>query len=323
MKLIDLEKYPAITIQCHDNPDADTIASGYALYRYYKSKGIHVRLLYSGANTITKSNLLIFIQELHIPIEYLAPEYIERVSGVLLTVDCQYGCGNVTRIPADAVAVIDHHPQENLALENFTIESDLGSCATLVWRMLLEACFDVSRFSDISMALYYGLYSDTNQFSELFATMDLEMRNSLQYDKALLNRLRSSNISLAELEIAGVAMLRYYYDEDYRFGVIKAQPCDPNILGLISDFLLQVDAIDTCVVFNEINEGFKFSVRSSTAEVDASVLAQFLAEGVGTGGGKVDKAGGFISHRMYSQKTSFRNSESFFRERMRDFHMSR
>ena len=32
MKLSDLAAYNPITVQCHDNPDADALASGYALY---------------------------------------------------------------------------------------------------------------------------------------------------------------------------------------------------------------------------------------------------------------------------------------------------
>ena len=34
MKLAELEKYNPITIQCHDNPDADALASGFGLYSY-------------------------------------------------------------------------------------------------------------------------------------------------------------------------------------------------------------------------------------------------------------------------------------------------
>lgn len=36
MKLEELVKYNPITIQCHDNPDADAIAAGYALCRYFE-----------------------------------------------------------------------------------------------------------------------------------------------------------------------------------------------------------------------------------------------------------------------------------------------
>ena len=45
MKLNDLLKFNDIVIQCHDNPDADALASGYALY-WYLTKKERVRALY-------------------------------------------------------------------------------------------------------------------------------------------------------------------------------------------------------------------------------------------------------------------------------------
>lgn len=39
MTLEDLLGYKDIVIQCHDDPDADAIASGYALLKYLESKG--------------------------------------------------------------------------------------------------------------------------------------------------------------------------------------------------------------------------------------------------------------------------------------------
>ena len=39
MKLRELLEFNQIIVQCHDNPDADAIASGYALFRYLKDNG--------------------------------------------------------------------------------------------------------------------------------------------------------------------------------------------------------------------------------------------------------------------------------------------
>ena len=36
MRLSELLDYNDIVIQCHDNPDADALASGYALFWYFK-----------------------------------------------------------------------------------------------------------------------------------------------------------------------------------------------------------------------------------------------------------------------------------------------
>lgn len=274
MRLSDLEQYDKITIQCHDNPDADTLASGYGLYCYFKSKGKDVRMVYSGRNRIQKSNLCLMVDKLKLPVEYLGAdnENTVEVEGLLVTVDCQYGSGNVTGLRARNVAIIDHHQLEKEAISKCIINTSLGSCATLVWKLLLEEGFDVDSDMYLGTALYYGLYTDTSQFSELYNPLDMDMREAVNADKALITLFRNSNISLKELEIAGIALIRYSYNDDYEFAVIKAQPCDPNILGLISDFLLQVDAIKTCAVFNEVNDGYKFSVRSCIREVNASEL---------------------------------------------------
>jgi len=319
MRLSDLEKYRTITIQCHDNPDADTIAAGYALLSYFQDKHCEVRLIYSGRNKISKANLKMMIDKLEIPIQFIPPHPSKRVEGLLLMVDCQYGAGNVTCFEADHVAVIDHHLAETEEVEYRRIDSRIGSCATLVWDMLREEQYPVDEDIALGTALYYGLYTDTNQFSELFNPLDMEMREKLTVNKRLINQFRNSNLSLKELEIAGVALLRYSYNEDYHFAVIKAQPCDPNVLGLISDFLIQVAEIDTCVVYNEINDGFKFSVRSCVREVNANELAIYLSETIGSGGGHYEKAGGFISMKLYDKLYPLLHSEAYFTNRMIEY----
>lgn len=321
MRLQDLLKYEPITIQCHDNPDADALASGYGLYCYFKSKGHEVKLVYSGRNQIQKSNLCLMVEKLHLPVQYVKPEGGERlhVDGLLLTVDCQYGAGNVTGLTGDEIAIIDHHQVEISDVELSIINPNLGSCATLVWKLLTEEGFAIDDENWLGTALYYGLYTDTNQFSELYNPLDMDMREAVPFDKSLITLFRNSNLSLKELEIAGIAMIRYSYNDDYEFAVIKSQPCDPNILGLISDFLLQVDIIKTCVVFNEVGDGYKFSVRSCVKEVNASELAAYLAEGIGSGGGHYEKAGGFISMKLYEEKYPTLHSEGYFNNRMTQY----
>ncbi len=318
MRLSELGAYSRITIQCHDNPDADTLASGYGLFCYFQSKGRYVRLVYSGRNQIQKSNLRLMVEKLRLPIEYIAVNLGEtvQVDGLLITVDCQYGAGNVTGISCENVAVIDHHQPEGSSVPMGIISPNMGSCSTLVWKLLQEEGFDIGSVEHLGTALYYGLYTDTNQFSELYNPLDMDMRESLKVDMGLITLFRNSNLSLKELEIAGIALIRYSYNDDYEFAVIKAQPCDPNILGLISDFLLQVDAIKTCVVFNETGDGYKFSVRSCVKEVNANELALFLAHDMGSGGGHFEKAGGFISLRLYEEKYPTMHTEAYFNSRM-------
>lgn len=318
MMLEEITKYKKVTIQCHDNPDADAIASGFALYTYLKEAGIDVTLMYSGKMKIQKDNLKIMVEELDIPIEY-REDHKEMIEGLLITVDCQYGAKNVTKFAAEDVMIIDHHNYEVEDIEKVYIVSNYGSCSTVVWQLLNEVDFDYSKYPTVQTALYYGLYSDTVQFVNAMDPVDRDMQDSLKYDTELFHRLLNSNISLRELEIAGVAMIRTVINKELHFAVVKAEPCDPNILGLISDFVLQVSEIDMCVVFNILPHGIKFSVRTCVKECRADHVANFISKEIGSGGGHTHKAGGFIGLTDYEKVYGDFDQITYFSNKLKEY----
>jgi len=296
MKLTDLLEYNEIWIQCHDNPDPDALASGYALYEYFRENGKEVHLIYSGKNRIKKANLQLMIDRLQIPVEYV-DENVQKRNGLLITVDCCYGEGNVTKLSADKIAIIDHHQNETKE-ELAEINPTLGSCATLVWKMMREAGYSFAHKNNICSALYYGLLTDTGNFAELHHPVDRDMMDALEYEKTMISMFCNCNISIEDMVIAGKAMINYNYYPEKRCCLIQTEACDPNLLGLISDLTLQVDKFEICIVFNEQSEGYKLSVRSCVREIRANEIASFLTEGVGNGGGHSDKAGGYISKKL-------------------------
>lgn len=295
MQLKDFLKYEHIVIQCHDNPDADALASGYALKWYFEQnhKSKNVKFIYRGRNEIQKSNLLIMVKELEIPIEY-AP-FIAEEPELLITVDCQYGEKNVTKTAAKHVAIIDHHKKAVDTPSGMSnIRSDVGSCSTVVWDMIKSEGFDPNENRLVATALYYGLFSDTNKLSEVSHPLDRDMMDALIYNKSVVTSMVNSNISLDELLITGRAIMNYEYHESNKYLVIEAEPCDPCILGLISDFALETENVDVCLAYYVNQYEVKFSVRSCSKEVYANELAAFLADGLGGGGGHMLKAGGTI-----------------------------
>lgn len=316
MELRNLDGFQEIVIQMHDNPDADAVGSGYALYRYFQSKGKRVRLIYGGRFPISKSNMVLLLREYEIPVEYVteldAPE-------LLLTVDCQYGEGNVQKFPAKQVAMIDHHSTGRQSDEMSEIRSHIVSCSTICYDMLTKAGYDVNQDVKIATALYYGLYMDSNALAEISHPLDRDMIDCLQYDRGFVGRLCHANFSMAEMETAGIAMLRHSYDEKRRLSIVKSKACDPNVLGLIGDFVLQVDCVDICIVFNETPGGYKLSIRSCSQETAANDLAKFLTEGIGNGGGHLDKAGGYISSGQFTEKYGDRTIEGYFYSRIEEY----
>ena len=176
MKLKQLLAFDDIVIQCHDNPDADALSSGYALYWYLTRMGKKPRFIYRGRNKLTKSNLLIMKEELKIPVHY-EPDYDEEPE-LLVTVDCQYGQRNVTASAAKNIAVIDHHQTTVMLPPLSEVRSNIGSCATILWDMIREEGLQPEEDILLSTALYYGLFTDTNKLSEVSHPLDKDMRNS-------------------------------------------------------------------------------------------------------------------------------------------------
>ena len=83
-----------------------------------------------------------------------------------------------------------------------------------------------------------------------------------------------ANLQREDLEIAGEALTHYHYDEEKRFALLHTKPCDPNLLGVISDMVNCVATVDCCVVYNETPIGYKMSVRSAKKNLPASDLAE-------------------------------------------------
>ena len=308
--LRELLAYDEITIQCHDYPDADALASAYAVYTYMIENGKKAQIIYSGNAVISKPNLLKMLVLLEIPAIY---DKDISDTQVLVMVDCQHGQSNVARINASKIYQIDHHEDTENGCDGI-VRSALGSCSTLIWDLLHEVGFRIENYPSLATALYYGLFTDTSSFEEIYHPLDKDMRDQLIYDVSILNTLRFNNLTIDELNIAGLALTRYKTSIDSKFAVFHADECDQNILGFISDLAMQVENVDVCIVYNTLPNGYKLSIRSCTREVMANELARFLA----SGGGHKQKAGGFIPLDRIGSDTI----DKFIWERMVEYYGS-
>ena len=315
MELKDLAKYENIVIQCHDNPDADAIGSGFALQSFLRSRGSDASLVYGGAAAIQKPSLLLMLSELDIHIDHI--EEVPQDTQLLITVDCQRGAGNVKllELPDNAdFAVIDHHSPEIPESEYTIIRPYLASCATLVWDLLNKESYDMD--ARVVNALYYGLFMDTNGMSELRHPLDRDLAE-ISVNIGLIRMLRNSAITSDELDIVAKALSNRKIIGN--IGLFCAEPCDANLLGFASDIAQQVVHMDCCIVYCLQPQGIKLSVRSSTREIMASEIAEFICRGVGSGGGSVEKAGGFMSYARIEEVAAGKSIESFTEERLIEY----
>ncbi|MCR5120988.1 MAG: DHH family phosphoesterase [Ruminococcus sp.] len=311
MTLDELLRFDDIVVQCHNFPDADTVASGFAVYWYLKRNGKNPRLIYSGAKEITKPNLHLMTSALNIPLEYVTEPFAPPQ--LLVTVDCVHGESNVRDFDAENYAVIDHHLiRRTLPFLN-EVRGNYGSCSTVVTEMLRAENIDINCDTNLATALYYGLYTDTGALSEISHPADRNLRDFAKFDKALITMLSNSILSENEMRIAGDALKGCVYDTELKTAVTYTDPCDPNILGIISDFLLQVDTVESCVVYTPAPQGYKISVRSCIDAVKASELSDYITEG--NGGGHALKAGGMVTHEVLGNA----DIHEFINSRIRTF----
>ncbi|MDR1921964.1 MAG: DHH family phosphoesterase [Candidatus Adiutrix sp.] len=314
MKLSDLARYGDIVIQCHDVPDADAIASGFALLRFLESLGAAARLVYSGAGRVTKPNLAWMLRLLDIPLEHV--DELPRCD-LLVTVDCQYGAGNVRKFEAGAFAVLDHHRPEIPEGPMVVIQPALGSCSTLVWNLMRREGFDFAANPAVFTALYYGLFTDTNSLAEMRHPLDRDLSEFMPVDRPVLKKLKNSMLSMGELDIVAETLSSARIIEN--MGLLKSRPCDPNLLGFSSDIAQQVEQFGSCVVYCDVPTGLKLSIRSATREIMANELAAFLTRGVGSGGGGLEKAGGHISGEALAKAFPGAAPDDFLRSRVEDY----
>ncbi|MCL2281807.1 MAG: DHH family phosphoesterase [Fibromonadales bacterium] len=304
MNIRELAKYKNIILQIHNIPDADAVSSAWVLQKYFERHNCKAKIIYGGKIRITKPSLLMFINALNIDVQmvYELPE-----ADLLITVDCQYGAGNVEKFPCKEFAVIDHHVSEIKENDFCEINPALGSCATLIYSMLLREANidDFVKNEKISTALYYGLYTDTNGLAEIRHPFDRDL-TEVYFDRALIKKLKNANLTMPELSIVSSSLKECEIVDN--IGLFRAEPCDPNILGFSSDIAMQVDTLEACVVFSNVNGGIKLSVRSCSREIMANELAAFLCEGFGGGGGNLEKAGGFL-----------KNTEEFLISRLKEY----
>jgi len=306
-----LLRYDDIVIQAHHNPDADAIASGFALCRYLEKNGKKPRFVYAGEREISKPNMLIMLHKLGIQVSHVNNlNENGALPQLLITVDCFHGEENVGCFAAETVIVIDHHriPKGKTVPEHSVIKEHYGSCAAVIYELFREVGYDLNEDQNIATALYYGLYMDTVGLSEISEPMDRELRDTANYNAALIRLLVNTNLTEEELSIIGAALsnCKYYPHPDdsavpddpalpkHQSAYTVADNCDPNLLGIISDTLIQVDMVSDCVVCCPYHTGYKISVRTCTDSVKAPDLAAFITHGYGGGGGHDNKAGGCI-----------------------------
>ena len=301
-----LSGYDKVYIQTHNFPDADAIASACGLKRLIDSFQQPAEIIFFGNNTF-KPNIDNMVNRYRIKMTVIGEGFEIGPNELLFVVDGQYGAGNVIRVEAKNIAVIDHHHEEksiNLLYQD--VQPKIGACTTIIYHLLKQ--YDVQIDTSLATILYFGILMDTDTFTGKMTTLDNEAKTDLEsiYDKKAIDYLRLSSMSFDDLKIYANGILKTERYNQIVFSCIDE--CDDNLLGHISDLFSEIDGVDIVVVYSPRGNGYKLSIRSYHDYITAEEITRELTDGFGSGGGHTNKAGGYIFKERYDKsypKVSF------------------
>ena len=291
-KIVASIKNKHVYLQMHNFPDPDALGSSMGLQYLLNLKGIESTICYSGS--IDRFNTRKMIDIFNIKI--VAIENIKDMTeeDEIILLDTQKGNGNVCECIGKVIVCIDHHPIfEHYNYVYKDIRESVGACATIIASYFYENNYKMPK--DVAAALVYGINVDTAHLTRGVARLDLEMFYNLykDADENHLNYLENNTLSVDDLQeyAKAISSIRLY--ENVSFAK-TGKECSKSLIGVISDFMLNIVDVVFSVVYSVKNEGIRLSVRSDNKNLHAGKIIMEALDGIGTGGGHSIMAGGFV-----------------------------
>ena len=291
-KLIEICKGRHIYIQTHNFPDPDAIASAFGLQNIFKHFDIDSTLCYEGR--IDKLSTKKMTEVFNIKI-FSYDQIRDNMSenDYIVCVDSQKGNGNITDFIGDEIACIDHHPIYVNTEYKYSDIRFVGSCSTIIAKYFKD--LNLTPDKHTASALLYGLKSDTLNFSRGTTILDIDMFKFLypKADNDMLKVLEHNNMELNDLKAYGAAIENIKIYGTIGFACIPFS-CPDALIGIISDFMLELNSVDVTVIYSKREDGYKFSIRSENKNIDAGSVINLALSDIGSGGGHPSMAGGII-----------------------------
>ena len=288
-----LRPFSRIIIQAHDFPDHDAVSSAFAFAELLSHFNIETQLVYNGEiDRISLSNM---IDWLDIPIQHCSQVRLFP-DDKIITIDGCIGEKNVTDLPGEEIAVIDHHtvcPTKKLWFQD--IRKHYGATATIIFEYF--QLFDIELSQRAASALLIGLNIDTANMTRGFCQADLKsfIGLNVRADLPLVNKISRNSLVQYELDNFSDAFKQVTVINGVAT-VLLDKECPKNMLGIIGDFLLAVNEFEVVIVGVKQNGGLQLSFRSECPKVDVGELARVVLSNSrrGFGGGHRHMAGGLI-----------------------------
>ncbi len=281
-----------VYIQTHNFPDPDAIASAYGLQQLLLHRGIGADICYKGK--IDRYNTDKLREMMGIKLLDLEEMPPVREEDEVILVDSQRGNSNIADIPGKQIACIDHHPFNRRFEYCFSdIRPKAGACSSIIASYFFENGIPMSEKA--ATALTFGIRMDTMNLSRGVSKLDVGMIYEMfdLCDEDTIRLLQNSNLYFEDLAAysQAIASIEVYGNVSF---ADTGKDCAEGLIGSISDFMLAIVMVSFSVVYARNSEGIRLSARSKKKSLDAGKILKNALEGIGSGGGHREMAGGFV-----------------------------
>ena len=290
-KLLDILKGDHVYIQTHDYPDPDAIASAYGLQNFLARFGIVSSICFMGASERASVNNA--LKEFNIQVATYEEAVHMKETEKIILVDGQKRNANMTDLPGNEVACIDHHPVFQHVDYPYADIRLVGSCASIITDYYLTA--DIPIPKDVATLLLYGLHIDTNFMTRGVADLDLDIFPKLyrMADQRRLELVEARSLEFSDLKAFGAAINSVQVFGRTGFVGIPFS-CPDALIAQVADFILSLAEVDIAIIYARRGNGIKFSVRSVLESVHSGNMLAEILPPYGNGGGHARMAGGFV-----------------------------
>lgn len=298
-KLIDLiyiiNEAENIVVVSHEDPDGDAIGSSLALYNYlqeyFKSKDLFKPIQVVLRKVSGRFNIIKGYNDIK--------ENVEGEIDLLIVLDLneKHRLGELDFIAdiANKIIVIDHHKGEPNFGDYKVFDEDAAATA-LVLVDIYNEIHDEAKLpkpsKEVVEAILSGVISDTSGFKnantnkEVLEFVVKAMGYNIDVNDMFVKILISKTKNELALNSLVLNRLEYYHNDRIAFSylLLSDEAYKNRDYGEhegFSDILRDIQGVDIGILFREIEDGFKVSIRS---EKDTN--CRIVAEAFGGGGHK-------------------------------------
>jgi nanoRNase/pAp phosphatase (c-di-AMP/oligoRNAs hydrolase) len=284
-----------LLVLTHDNPDPDSIASGWALTRVARRlRSLSVDLAYGGIIGRSENRTLCAV--LGVPLKPIERLDLAAYDAVAL-VDCQPATGN-NSLPDDLppTLVIDHHPlrKQTRQVPFYDVREEYGATATIVSEYLFASEVKLDRH--LATALFYAIKSETQNLGREASRSDVRVFLDCfpLVDNQALSRIENPPIPLEYFSMIDSAMdgTRLHGSVVItRLGSVSR----PDAVAEFADLMVRLENMRWAVTMGRFGPDLLVSIRTDRPRANAGQMIERICGPEGKAGGHGMMAGGKIA----------------------------